>query len=200
VAGRDIAPATGRAATARTGRRFEVSVHAVATLAGTTEIKVPGYEPIQARQPHRAFGGRVAVRRPGTAWAVEANVTGEWPAGPTTHTVREGDAVNKVEVSGPLLRMDVGLRGSFGTRLSPTVYGGAGLHAHHRDKNDPENAAKVAVGDMPFRGVLVLGLGLEYRARDVLLGLELHVRQGVPDDYHSVGALLSVGFPVDWGE
>jgi hypothetical protein len=51
---------------------------------------------------------------------------------------------------------------------------------------------------MPFLGVLALGLGLEYRSRDMSLGLELHIRQGVPDEYRSISAVLSAGFFLDW--
>ena len=53
---------------------------------------------------------------------------------------------------------------------------------------------------MRYRGVLTLGLGLQRRAGNVLLGVDFQIRQGVPADYRSVEALLSVGFFLDQGE
>jgi hypothetical protein len=180
----------------------ELSLHAVVSLAGTTELTVPGYEAVHARQPHRAFGMRVAGRRRDRWWAVEASVLGEWLAAPTEHAPGDSTEGGSLRMSGPRLRADAGLRARFGTTLAPTVYAGIGLQVHHRniemlprDEDKPIGAN----GDMPFGAALALGMGLEYRTGNVLLGLELHVRQGVPADYRSVAALLSVGFFLDQG-
>jgi hypothetical protein len=53
---------------------------------------------------------------------------------------------------------------------------------------------------MPFLGVLVLGMGLEHRAGNLLLGVDFQVRQGVPADYRSVTWLLSAGYVLAQGE
>jgi hypothetical protein len=175
--------------------RFDLSVQALAALAGTTQLTVAGFKAIDARQPHRAFGVRVAGSPHDARWAVEANVSGEWPAAPTTHRAEGLTAL----VSGPWLRADAGMRARLRTRLSPTAYAGLGLQWHHRDikttlETDPLGRR------LPVVGVLALGLGLEYRSGGLLLGLELHVRQDVTAQYHSVSALLSVGFCLDQGE
>jgi hypothetical protein len=190
--------------------RFEVSVHAVAALVGTTELAVAGYEAIDARQPHRAFGMRVAVAPHGAWWAVETSVSGEWLAAPTVHGRDRVDEPQRevVEVNGPLLRADVGMRARFGTPWSPTAYAGIGLLVHHRNIEhtdedpftDPMTQDDEPTRDMPLGGVLALGLGLEYQAEKVLLGLDLQVRQGVPADYRSVAAVLSVGCFLNQGE
>ena len=193
----DIEPTAERAAVAAAAPRFDLSVHAVVALVGTTALDVAGYEAKEARQSHRAFGVRVAGRPRGAWWAVEGNVSGEWPVTPTTHT-QPGEVRDDLQVSGPWLRADVGLRARFDTRWTPTAYGGMGLQAHHRDFGNPETEPNR--GDMPFSGVLALGMGLEYRTGDMLFGLELHVRQGVPADYRSTAVLLSVGCFLDQGE
>jgi hypothetical protein len=196
VTERHIEPTAGRAAATASAPRFELSVHGVVAL-GTTALDVAGYEAKNARQPHRAVSARVAVRPRDACWAVEANVGGEWPVAPTLHARGTDD---KIETSGPWLRVDGGLRMRCGARVIPTAYGGIGLQAHHRDidLSKPSNRNDGRQGDMPFLGVLALGLGLEYRSRDVSLGLELHIRQGVPDGYRSTSAVLSAGFFLDW--
>ncbi len=186
-----------RANAAASAPRFELSLHAVVTLAGTTALDLAGYEAKSARQSHRAFGMRVVVARPGASWGVEANVSGEWPVGPTVHTGGNAMQPEEVEVSGPLLRADAGLRARFGVPWSATAYAGIGLHAFHQDIEAPTRPLDRPDGDMQSGGALALGMGLGYRTRKVLLGLELHVRQGVPDDYRSVAALLSVGCFLD---
>jgi hypothetical protein len=194
------APAT-EAATERAGARgtsrFALSVQAVAAL-GTTAVHVAGYSPIDARRSHHALGARVAIHPHDTWWAIEANVTWESLVAPTTHTPVNEPLAPIIEVYGPRLRADAGLRGRFGTTLMATVYTGIGLQAHHLDIEviaDPEHPmSNEGSGDLPFEGVLALGMGLEYRADNVLLGLDLHVRQGLPAEYRSVSAVLSVGF------
>jgi hypothetical protein len=196
--GRDIEPSAEGAAALAPAPRFELSLHAVVTLLGTTALEVAGYEANEARQSHRALSVRVAVRPRGACWALEANVGGEWLVAPTLHDRTDMDGA--LETSGRWLRADGGLRMRCGARLIPTAYGGVGLQAHHRDidlrvPTEPEGRDE---GDMPFAGVLALGLGLEYRTGDVSLGLELHIRQGLPDDYRSISAVLSAGFFLDW--
>jgi hypothetical protein len=185
------APATERAGAA-TRPRFAISFHAVAALVGTTELTVPGYKATQARQSHRAIGVRVTGRRPGASWGIEANVSGEWPVAPTLLSMRN----TELELHGAWLRADVGLKTWFGTGLVPTASVWLGLQVHHRDSVSEQTDAPGGRpdGDMPFGGVLTVGLGLEYRVRNLSLGLELHVRQGVPAEYRSVSTLLSVGW------
>lgn len=197
----DTAPATERPGAAARPR-FVIWIHAVATLAGTTELTVPGYKATQARQSHRAIGVRVTGRRPGASWGIEANVSGEWPV---AHTVHTDDSDTLLQMRGPWLRADVGLKTWFGTGLVPTASVGLGLQAHHRDSdithNEPDDTpGSQRVGDMPFGGVLAVGLGLEYQMKNLSLGLELHVRQGMPTEYRSVSALLSAGWSFDRGE
>lgn len=191
----ETAPAEHAAAIAA-APRFELSVHGVVAL-GTTALDVSGYEAKNARQPHRAFSARVAVRPRDACWALEANVGGEWLVAPTRHARGRDDTI---ETSGRWLRADGGLRMRCGVRLIPTAYGGIGLQVHHRDidLNNPNKPGVSHQGSMPFAGVLALGLGLEYRTGDVSLGLELHLRQGVPNDYRSVSLSLSAGFLLDW--
>ena len=130
---------------------------------------------------------------------MEANVTWESLVAPTTQRDERGDHV--LDVGGPRLRADAGLRGRFGTTWTATFYSGIGLQAHYLDIDAPGNPmATEGIRDLPFEGALALGMGLEYRAGDMLLGLDLHARQGVPADYRSVAALLSVGFFLDQGE
>lgn len=200
-----VAGAPGERDAAVRAPRFDVSAHAVAAL-GTTELAVAGYEPVNARRTHLALGVRLESAPRGAWWAVELNVSGERLAGPTMHGRVRGDRTGaEVTMSGPRFRADVGMRARLGTRWMPTARIGLGLQAHHR------NIDKVVTGsmrrdldgltrDMPFGGVLALGTGLEYRAGDVLLGLEFQMRQGVPADYRSVAALLSVGRFLDQGE
>ena len=187
---------------------FEISVHAVAALVGATEITVAGYEASAVRQALRAFGLRLTGAPPGRWWAVEANIGGESLAGPTVHGRGDETRREVVEVSGPLLRGDVGLRARVGTPWSLTASAGIGLLVHLRDiehtAEDPFDEGTPQddepTRDMPFGGVLALGLGLQYQARNVLLGLDFQVRQGVPADYRSVEAVLSVGCFLNLGE
>jgi hypothetical protein len=201
-----LAPVT-EAATERAGARrtspFALSVHAVAAL-GTTAIHVAGYSPIDARRSHHALGLRVTGHPHDTWWAVEGNVTWESLVAPTTHTPVNAPPAPIIAVYGPRLRADAGLRGRFGTTVMATFYTGIGLQAHHLDIEaiaDPEHPmSNEGSGDLPFEGVLALGMGLEYRVGNVVLGLDLHIRQGVPGEYRSVSGILSVGFFLDQGE
>ena len=146
---------------------------------------------------------RLAVAPPDAWWVVEASVSGEQLVAPTVHGRVDGTAPQGREVlmvSGPRLRADAGMRARFGAPWSATAYAGIGLQMHHRDIEKPSAAEPKPTGDMPLGGVLALGMGLEYRAGALLLGLELHLRQGVPADYRSMEALLSVGFFLNQGE
>ena len=193
----DVEPATARAAAAARSQRFELSVHALAGL-GTTALHVPGYQATYARQPHRTFGMRFVGWRPGSWWGMEANVSGEWLIAPTVH--RRMNDTTELHLSGPWLRADAGLRMRYEASLAPTAYAGIGFQVHLRDIETFKTDRYERSEDMPFSGVLALGLGLEYQAGNLLLGLDLHVRQGVPADYRSVAALLSVGYFLDRGE
>jgi hypothetical protein len=43
-------------------------------------------------------------------------------------------------------------------------------------------------------------MGLQRRVGDVLLGIDFQITQGVPPEYRSVEAVLSVGFALDQGD
>jgi hypothetical protein len=179
---------------------FALSVHALGAL-GTTAFHLAGYQATNVRQSHGAGGVRVACHPHGTWWSVEGNVSAELPVTPTTHILpNESDDVF-FEVNGPRLRADVGLRGRFGQTWMATFHVAIGLQAYYLDVRRPRPSRYENVrADLPFEGVLSLGMGLEYRAGDVLLGIDLHVRQGVPADYHSVSGVLSFGIFLDQGE
>lgn len=204
-------PATERAALASGSPPFDLSVHAVVALAGATAVEIAGYEPDDARQSHRALGVRLAGMPRGAWWSLEANISGEWLAAPTVHGRNNRELMRRevLVVSGPWLRADVGMRVRFGTRWMPTAYAGLGVQAHFRVKEksirDPmrpedDEISEPPVQDMPFGGALALGLGLQFRAGDVLLGVELHMREGGPGDYRSVAALWSVGCFLNQGD
>jgi hypothetical protein len=127
---------------------------------------------------------------------VEANVSGESLTAPTVHTRMD----TELHISGPWLRADAGLRMRYEASLAPTAYVGAGLQARHRDIETRKADGDGRSEDMPFSGVVAVGLGLEHRAGNVLLGLDLHVRQGVPAEYRSVSVVLSLGFFLDRGD
>lgn len=195
-----IAADAERAAAASGTPRFDLSVHAAVALAGVTALDVAGYAPVGGRQFHRALGLRLAASPPGAWWSVEAGIIGEQLAAPTVHVqaLPSNMGRQRLRVSGPWLRWDVGLRARLGTRWMPTAYVGVGLQAHLRrleifPATEPQPQPLSSREDMPYSGVLTMGLGLQYRARRVLLGLDFQMRQGVPAGYRSVAALLSVG-------
>lgn len=202
-----LAPETERIDRPAGSPRFDLSVHGVAALAGVTALSVPGYAPDKGRRSHRAFGLRVAVMPRDTWWSVEAGLSGEWLAAPTIH-VREISTemgLKERKVSGPRLRLDGGLKAQAGTIWRPTVYVGLGLQAHLSKTEDAVvngelRMPKDSTEDMTYNGVLTLGLGLQYQARDVLLGIDFQMRQGVPGGYRSVDVFLSVGFFLHQGE
>lgn len=177
--------------------RFELSVHVDGTLTGTTVLTVRGFQAVEARQSHQAFGGRITVAPPDTWWAVETRFAGEWPAAPSVHDRPDSNGSPEsrevLAVSGPRLRVDAGWKARFGAPWSATAYVGPGIQMHHRDVEKRLDGGAESRSDMPLGGVLALGLGLEYRTGALLLGVELHLRQTVPAEYRSMSVLLSVG-------
>lgn len=185
-----------RAAMASAARAFDLSVHAVAAL-GITALDIPGYEPRTARQPHGALGLRLAVAPPDTWWALEAGVSRERLAGAMAFAT--GNTPD-FKVRGPWLRAEVGVRARLGRRWMPSAYAGLGMHAHIRTTEKKFDERPGSVESLVPGAVLALGMGLQYRTRDVLLGLEFQARYGGPDDYLSIGALWTVGCFLDQGD
>ncbi|HWN71875.1 MAG TPA: hypothetical protein VNM90_29755 [Haliangium sp.] len=197
-------PANGGALAA--ALRFELSVHVVAALAGMTALDVAGYVPDKGRRAHRALSLRLAAAPPDTWWSLEANIGAEWLDAPMVYVRDRGEATwREFQVSGPWLQAEIGLRARAGTRWMPTAYAALGLQAHLSTTQDSLITADsrtplYSSEEMTYAAVLTLGLGLQYQARNVLLGVDFQVRQGVPMDYRSVDVLLSVGFVLDRGE
>jgi hypothetical protein len=174
--------------------RPEISVHAIGSL-GFTSLNVSGYAPFVARQPSLAFGVRLRVARPDAWWSVEANVSGERFGGPVTFAERN-QPLPQLKLKGTWLRADVSMRAQFGTKWSPSVVVGFGMQAHLR-RTEGSFDEPVFSETMPRGAVLVLGIGLQRRAGNLLLGLDFQVREGGPDGYHSVGMLWTVGCLLD---
>jgi hypothetical protein len=186
--------------------RFALSLHVTTALAGVTAIHVPEYAPDKGRQTHHSLGLRVGVIPHGGRWSMEAGVSTEWAA-PTIHVKKlEGDMVQlEREVSGPWLQADLCMRVRAGTRWMPTAQMGAGLQMQLRNVKDTEVAAMVrkpldSVEDMPLGVIMLLGMGLQRQVGDMLLGIDLQLRQGVPAEYRSVGAFLFMAFVLDQGD
>ncbi len=173
--------------------RPEISVHAIGSL-GFTSLDVAGYAPFVARQSHLGLGVRLRAARPDAWWAVEANVSGEWPGGSVTFG--ENDPRSELAVNGPWLRAEVGMRARFGTKWSPSAYAGFGVQAQLR-RTDGTRVAPGFSETMPRGAVLVLGIGLQRRAGNLLLGLDFQVREGGPDSYHSAAMLWTIGCDLD---
>lgn len=191
------APGDERATPAAVPPRFDLSAHAVAGL-GFTALNIAGYVPETALQLQNTFGLRLEGA-PGGHWlSLEAGVSGELPAGPMRF---ERGRTSQLEVSGARLRAEVGVRAGRGRKWHPSVRAAIGLQAHLRrtvetfTSGDPET-----VSTMPRGAVLAVGLGLQYRARLISMGLDFEVRQGGPDDYFSVTAFLTLGRLLDQGE
>jgi hypothetical protein len=180
--------------TAITGAsRFDLAVHAVGGL-GFTGVNIAKYESIIALQSHQSLGLRLMAEPRGSWWAVQADVSTEWSAGPLVYK----GAASALEMSGPRLRLEAGMRASLGTDWRASAYAGIGIQEHLRQTEERGSAPK---STLEQGAVLALGVGLQYRTRGkVLLGLDFLVRQGVPDDYHSVAALLTVGRYLDQGD
>lgn len=174
-------------------RRPEISVHAVGAL-GFTALDVAGYAPFVARQSHLGFGLRLRVARPDAWWSVEANVSGEWPGGSVTFG--ENDPRAELAVNGPWFRAEVGMRARFGTKWSPSAYAAFGVQAQLRQTEGTRVVPEFSE-TMPRGAVLVLGIGLQRRAGNLLLGLDFQVREGGPDGYHSAAMLWTIGCYLD---
>ena len=127
---------------------------------------------------------------------MEAEASGEVLAGPLIF--RKGSL--QPSVSGPWLRAMLGMRARLGTRWIPSAYAGIGAHVHLRETTDPMRIEQPRSSTMRHGVVLGLGMGLQYRTRDVLLGLDVQVRSGELDEYRSVAALVTVGHMLDQGE
>jgi hypothetical protein len=193
-------PDAERAAATTKPRRIELSVHALGAL-GSTAFHLPGHQSIHARQSHGVFGLRTVAYPRDPWWSVETSISGEFPLTPTSHARGDGDNARALVLDGPRLRADLALKGRLlGQGLMPTFGAGIGLQAHYLDARVLASSRNNGLTtDLPFEGVLTLGIGLEYRAGDTLLGIELHVRQGMLPGYRSVGVLLSVGRYLDRG-
>jgi hypothetical protein len=189
-------PVTRRAPATAASRAFDLSVHAVVSL-GFTALDVRGYKPITARQPHGALGLRLTLAPHDTWWALEASVSGERLAG---SMVFDKGNFSELAISGQWLRAELGMRVQVGTRWMPMAYAGLGMQAHLRTTGEELSGRLMTVETMEPGAVLALGMGLQYRAGDVLLGLEFQVRHGGPDDYLSMAALWTVGRFLDQGD
>jgi hypothetical protein len=205
AAERDVAADMERGSTSDAARdilptsspRFDIAAHAVVGL-GFTGLEISGYRAGTTVQPHQALGLRLTGARPGASWALEANVGGEWPAGSMLYVQRT--PAPKLEVSGPRLRLEVGMRAGLGTKWRASAYGGVGIQVHLRRIQETASETESTL-TMEKGAVLALGIGLQYRARHrLLLGVDFQVRQEWPDDYHSVTALLTVGRFLDQGK
>ncbi len=196
-------PVAARAVLAAGSPRFDLSVHAIMSLVGVTALEVPGYVPEKGRRSHRGFGLRIAAAPRDRCWSVEAGISGERLDVPTVHVLDLGDMESEEHrVSGTWLRADMGLRVHAGTRWRPTADVGFGLQAHLRKTEkfeimDEQRQRLKSSEDIDYSVVLTLGMGFQYQAGDVLLGIDAQMRQGVTADYRSMEVLLSVGFFLD---
>lgn len=190
----ESAPEHGDMVTA--ARAFDLSAHAVVSL-GITALDVPGYEPDNARQLHGGLGLRLTVAPHDKSWALEASVSGERLTGSMTYI---GESRQDLAVHGTWLRAEMGMRTWVGTRWVPTAYAGLGLQAHLQTKEATEAREQPSFETMEPGVALVVGLGLQYRAGDVLLGVEFQGRSGEPNDYFSIAALWTVGRYLDQGD
>jgi len=196
-AGHASTPQRAEPAAAATGSpRFDLSVNAVVSL-GFTALDIAGYGPNTAFQPHRALGVRLTGAPRDAWWALEADVGGEWATGLMVFVAGDG---SRLEVRGPLLRAELGLRAQVGTKWIPTAYAGIGVQTHLRHAETKTDVRRESMKTMQDGALLALGMGLHYRARDVVLGLDFQIRRGGPDGYRSVAALWTVGYVLDQGE
>jgi hypothetical protein len=127
---------------------------------------------------------------------MEAELSGELLAGPLIYNMDS----SQPSLSGPWLRAMLGMRAQYGTMWIPSAYAGIGAHAHLRETTDSGQVDQPRSSTMNYGAVLGLGMGLQYRTRDVLLGLDFQVRFGELDEYRSITALVTVGRVLDQGE
>ena len=180
--------------TAITGvSRFDLAAHVVGGL-GFTGVNVAKYESLIALQRHHSLGLRLTAEPRNTWWAMQADVSADWPAGPMLYKGQP----SALEMSGTRLRLEAGARASIGTEWRASAIAGIGIQVHLRRTEETGSAPK---STLEQGAVLAMGVGLQYRTRSkVLLGLDFLVRQGGPDDYHSVEALLTLGHFLDQGD
>lgn len=171
--------------------RFDLSAHVVVAL-GVTALELAGYEPRAGLQHHQALGLRLAGAPRGRWWAVELDVSAERLVGSFTYEPgRDSSSSSILALSGPWLRAMLGTRARLEVNeWTVSAQAGIGALAHLRKTKtlEGDDSSTMALG-----GVLALGMGVQYRARDVLLGVEFRVLQGGPDEYRSIEALLTVG-------
>ena len=184
-------PAPARSSSPRT----EISAHFVSSM-GFTGLDIAGYQPYITRQPHAGFGARLVVTRRDAWWALETNVTVDLPDGLMSFVASDLRDPG-VAMEGPWLRMEGGMRALLGgTKWNPSLYAGGGVQAHLRRTKDSRPQQGVSE-TMPRGAVLVLGIGLQRRVRNLVLGLDFQMREGTPDGYHSAVLLWSVGSHLD---
>lgn len=193
---RDTAAGMARDTATAGAPRFDLSAHAVIGL-GVTALDFAGYQPNTGFQPHYALGIRLAGEPPGGWWALEVELSAESLAGPLTYSKTPAP---DLEVSGPRLRGMLGMRVQGGIRWMPSVYAGIGAHAHLRETKGSPWLEGAPSSTMKHGGVLALGMGLQYRTRDISLGFDVQVRFGSLDEYRSIAAFLTVGRVLYQGE
>jgi hypothetical protein len=187
---------TGRATTASGAPRFDITAHAVAGL-GVNGLEIPGLQPIIAWQAHQVFSLRLTAEPRGSAWSLQADVGVEWPSGSMLFTQSE----SRLQVTGTRLRGELGMRAGMGTTWIASLYGGLGIEAYLRRAVETDSTGEIGRTETLARqGVLAFGLGLRHRTRRSSLGIDFQVRQGWPEDYFSVVALLTWGRLLDQGE
>jgi hypothetical protein len=183
--------------------RFDLSIHAITGPPGFTSLGVAGFEPRNGLRPHLAFGGRFAVAPRGGWWAIEAGILWQrliLPVELDRPAQNEGQT-ELLQLGGSWLRMEVGFRGHLEAMWTPSLYAGLGIQAHF-DRTvllvtGEGSQRRPARSDMTYAAVVALGLGVQRQLGDVLLGLDVQMRQGVPADYRSVDVVLSVGCFLD---
>jgi hypothetical protein len=196
-------PMTERAVVAPSPRHFDLAVHVALALPGFTALEIQGYGPDTALRPHLGLGLRIAANRINSRWGFEANVSGEWPAGPMVYNKVPAEALSQLKVGGPWLRAEAGMRVGLERTgaWTPTAYVGLGVQAHLRRSTDTSDLKTPRiVTTMENGAVLALGVGLHYRTRDIVLGVDFQARGGGPDDYRSIDAFWTVGYLLDLGE
>ncbi len=177
AASEQMEPVPARAAAS--APRFELAVHALVALPGFTSMELAGNAPGTTWRAHRGLGVRLTAGPAGGWWNLEADVSGTWLAGALTY---EGPfAPNQLEVSGPLLRAELGVRVSSGARWRPSLYVGIGAQAHLRRTRTPDDIAG-------------------WQTTATMEDGAVQVRRGGPDDYRSMTALWTVGYRLDPGE
>lgn len=181
-------------------RPLELSAHAIGGL-GFSGFEIAGHAARNAQQPHGSIGVQLMSKRPDAWWAPVATISAEWPIGTMEYEPRsEGQPL--LAVSGPLLRAELAMSARFGRTLSPYASAGIGMQVHLRRTagSSAGEAPEFPVREMKPGPVLVLAMGLQYRAGAFLFGFELQQRYGGPDGYSAVEALGTVGRFLDLGE